>query len=127
MDDHRFSAPIVPIGPSNTDIQIDHASASMVSILNETFLLFCTTASQIDQFMLGHGFTSEVAQNKSMAATFDHALGTDSPKSQHIPLSTSMTNMSNSAENSLGKKVVLSLLTEKSYVHHCPSILDINP
>jgi len=57
----------------------------------------------MDQFMAGHGFNSEVAQNKSMAASFDNNLSNDSPKSQQI--SSSVTNQSNSTEPSLGKKV----------------------
>ncbi len=53
--------------------------------------------------MVGHGFNSEIAQNKSMAASFDNNLSTDNPKSHQI--SSSLTNQSNSTEPSLGKKV----------------------
>jgi len=57
----------------------------------------------MDQFMVGHGFNSEIAQNKSMAASFDNNLSTDNPKSHQI--SSSLTNQSNSTEPSLEKKV----------------------
>jgi len=56
--------------------------------------------------MAGHGFNSEIAQNKSMAASFDNNSSNDSPKSQRSQqISSSLTNQSNSTEPSLGKKV----------------------
>jgi len=50
--------------------------------------------------MLGHGFNSEVAQNKTMAASFDNNLSNDNSKPQQIS-----SNQSTSSDNSLGKKV----------------------
>ncbi len=56
--------------------------------------------------MVGHGFNSEVAQNRSMAAAFDSNLSGDSPKSQRSQqISSSLTAQSNSTESSIGKKV----------------------
>jgi hypothetical protein len=62
-------------------------------------------SEKIDQFMLGHGFNSEVAQNKTMAATFDSSQSTDTFNSQQ-----NSTNQSTASENSLGKKVLSYLL-----------------
>ena len=57
--------------------------------------------------MVGHGFSSEVAQNRSMAAAFDGDRSSDSPKSQRSqPMSSFPTAQSNSAETSIGKKVI---------------------
>ncbi len=56
--------------------------------------------------MVGHGFNSEIAQNKSMAATFDNNLSGDSPKSQRSQqISSSLITQSNSTETPIGKKV----------------------
>ncbi len=58
--------------------------------------------------MVGHGFTSEIAQNRSMAATFDNTQSADSPKSQRSQQlsSSSLNNSSNTTEpNTIGKKV----------------------
>lgn len=58
--------------------------------------------------MVGHGFNSEVAQNKNMASMFDNNSSGDSPKSQRAqPISSSLTGSSNTTEVSLGKKVIL--------------------
>ncbi|CAF4100717.1 unnamed protein product, partial [Rotaria sp. Silwood2] len=84
LSQQAANAPIVPIGPSTTDVHFDQKSSSM-----------------IDQFMLGHGFNSEVAQNKSMAASFDTNLTLDNSKPQQISL-----NQSAVSENSLGKKTL---------------------
>ncbi len=51
--------------------------------------------------MLGHGFNSEVAQNKTMAASFEQNLSNDNLKAQSI-----VSNQFFSTDNSLGKKVV---------------------
>jgi hypothetical protein len=67
----------------------------------------------MDQFMVGHGFTSEIAQNKSMAASFDNGSSNENSKSQSSPHSlvsssaaaATSNNSSNTNENSLGKKV----------------------
>lgn len=57
--------------------------------------------------MVGHGFNSEIAQNKSMAAIFDNNSSGDSPKSQRAqPISSSSTGPSNAADVHLGKKVI---------------------
>ncbi|CAF4351526.1 unnamed protein product, partial [Adineta steineri] len=77
------STPIVPIGPSATDIQFDQKS------------------SMIEQFMLGQGFNSEVVQNKTMAASFDNNQSNDNVKSQQTS-----SNQSTSSDNSLGKKAL---------------------
>lgn len=50
--------------------------------------------------MLGHGFNSEVAQNKSMAASFENNVSIDSLKPQQVSL-----NQSSTTENPIGKKV----------------------
>ena len=76
------SAPIVPIGPSTTDFQFDQKSSS------------------IDQFMIGHGFNSEISQNKQMTNNFDNNPSHDNLKSQQIT-----SNQLTSSDNSLGKKV----------------------
>ncbi len=56
--------------------------------------------------MVGHGFNSEVAQNRSMAAAFEGGLSSDSPKSQRSQqISSFSPTQSNSAETSIGKKV----------------------
>ncbi len=53
--------------------------------------------------MVGHGFKSEIAQNKTMASTFDDNVSNDTPKSQSLQhLST---NQTNPPDISLGKKV----------------------
>jgi len=60
----------------------------------------------MDQFMVGQGFNSEIAQNKNMAASFDGNFSSDSPKSQLSQQSlSSLTNQSNSTEAPIGKKV----------------------
>ncbi|CAF1526039.1 unnamed protein product [Adineta ricciae] len=74
---------IVPIGPTTTDIQFDQKS------------------SMIDQFMLGHGFNSEVAQNKTMAATFDGIASNDTLKSLQASPSQAV-----ASDNHLGKKTL---------------------
>ena len=56
--------------------------------------------------MLGHGFSSEIAQNKNMAASFDGILSNDRPKSPSVQqLSSISTNSTNPNENAIGKKV----------------------
>ena len=55
---------------------------------------------KIDQFMLGHGFNAEIAQNKGMAAHFGSHLSSDNVNSQQT-----LSNKSTSSENSLGKRV----------------------
>jgi hypothetical protein len=68
--------------------------------------------------MAGHGFNSEIAQNKTMAATFDSNLANDNLKSQPIS-----SNQSTSSDISLGKKVITSInLLEIS----SSSVLDID-
>ncbi|CAF1193530.1 unnamed protein product [Rotaria sordida] len=84
LSQQAANAPIVPIGPSTTDIHFDQKSSSM-----------------IDQFMVGHGFNSEIAQNKNMAASFDTNLTFDNSKSQQIS-----SNQLTISENSLGKKTL---------------------
>ncbi|CAF1115261.1 unnamed protein product [Adineta steineri] len=83
LSQQAANAPIVPIGPSATDIQFDQKS------------------SMIDQFMLGQGFNSEVVQNKTMAASFDNNQSNDNVKSQQT-----LSNQSTSSDNSLGKKAL---------------------
>ncbi|CAF4066121.1 unnamed protein product, partial [Adineta steineri] len=83
LSQQAANAPIVPIGPSATDIQFDQKS------------------SMIDQFMLGQGFNSEVVQNKTMAASFDSNQSNDNVKSQQTS-----SNQSTSSDNSLGKKAL---------------------
>lgn len=60
--------------------------------------------------MVGHGFNSEIAQNKSMAAIFDKNSSGDSPKSQRAQqISSSFTGQPTTTEApSLGKKVIVS-------------------
>lgn len=60
--------------------------------------------------MVGHGFNSEIAQNKSMAALFDNNSSGDSPKSKRAQqISSSFAGPSTTGEApSLGKKVILS-------------------
>ncbi|CAF3314982.1 unnamed protein product [Rotaria socialis] len=84
LSQQAANAPIVPIGPSTKDMSFDQKSTSM-----------------IDQFMLGHGFNSEVAQNKSMAASFDSNLSADSLKPQQIS-----PNQSTVSESSIAKKTL---------------------
>jgi len=55
--------------------------------------------------MLGHGFNSEIAQNKTMATSFDNNLSNDNFKSQQIS-----SNQLTSSDNSLGKKVIITNL-----------------
>lgn len=59
--------------------------------------------------MVGHGFTSEVAQNKTMAASFDNTHSQHSPKlqpsSHSSSISSSNNQHSNTSDNPLGKKV----------------------
>lgn len=95
------SAPIVPIGPSAADLQFDQKS-SMVRVSHALIRHSsrCFFFEQIDQFMLGHGFNSEVAQNKTMAATFDTNQAADAFKPQQLS-----SNQSISSEHTLGKKV----------------------
>ncbi|CAF2579551.1 unnamed protein product [Rotaria sp. Silwood2] len=82
------NSPIVPIGPTaTTDFHFDQNSSSI-----------------IDQFMIGQGFNSEVAQNKSMSSIFDNNQSHDNKKSQQI--SPSLTNQSNSTESSIAKKTL---------------------
>jgi hypothetical protein len=57
----------------------------------------------MDQFMVGHGFKSEIAQNKTMSSTFDENLSNDNLKSQSLQQLS--TNQSNSPDISLGRKV----------------------
>ncbi|CAF4107264.1 unnamed protein product, partial [Adineta steineri] len=83
LSQQAANAPIVPIGPSATDVQFDQKS------------------SMIDQFMLGQGFNSEVVQNKTMAASFDNNQSNDNVKSQQTS-----SNQSTSSDNSLGKKAL---------------------
>jgi hypothetical protein len=52
--------------------------------------------------MVGHGFNGEIAQNKSMAASFDNNLSNDIFKPQQIS-----SNQLTSSDNSLGKKVII--------------------
>lgn len=60
----------------------------------------------MDQFMIGHGFNSEIAQNKNMAAIFDNNQSGDNQNSQRSQqISSSLNTQSNSQEVSLGKKV----------------------
>ena len=63
--------------------------------------------------MVGHGFNSEVAQNKSMAATFDHNLVNDNLKSPAISSSQSISDIS------LGKKVIIQSIYSKSILSLC--------
>lgn len=57
--------------------------------------------------MVGHGFNSEVAQNKNMAASFDNHFLNESPKSERSPQTSSSANyQSNSADIPIGKKVI---------------------
>jgi hypothetical protein len=51
--------------------------------------------------MLGHGFDSEIAQNKNMAASFDNHQSDDNLKQQQI----STRQSTPTTENSIGKKV----------------------
>ncbi|CAF1947799.1 unnamed protein product [Rotaria magnacalcarata] len=81
------NAPIIPIGSSKTDFHADQSSCSM-----------------IDQFMIGHGFNSEVAQNKSLSTAFDENASNGSPKLHQK--SVSLSNQSNPSENSLVKKTL---------------------
>ena len=71
--------------------------------------------------MVGHGFKSEVAQNKNMASTFDNnSLNNDTPKSQSLQeLST------NSSDTPLGKKVNFIFPKTKKQISLF-SFLDIN-
>jgi len=64
--------------------------------------------------MLGHGFNSEVAQNKTMAASFDNNLSNDNSKPQQIS-----SNQSTSSDNSLGKKVNTKQSLCFSGIQHC--------
>ncbi|CAF3421653.1 unnamed protein product [Rotaria sp. Silwood1] len=84
LSQQAANSPIVPIGPSTTDTHFDQKSSSM-----------------IDQFMLGHGFNSEIAQNKTMAASFDTNVTFENSKPQQIS-----SNQSTISENSLGKKTL---------------------
>ena len=74
--------------------------------------------------MVGHGFTSEVAQNKSMAASFDGSHSQNSPKlrsSHNSSLSSASSNnqQPNNADNPLGKKVKESTsIQEKNLSFH---------
>jgi hypothetical protein len=52
--------------------------------------------------MLGHGFNSEISQNKTMASSFDNNLSNDMFKTT----SQISSNQSTLSENSLGKKVI---------------------
>jgi hypothetical protein len=57
----------------------------------------------MDQFMLGHGFNSEIAQNKNMTGNFDNNnLSNDSPQVQR---SQQISSSPTSTDSSLGKKV----------------------
>jgi len=57
----------------------------------------------MDQFMLGHGFNSEIAQNKNMTGNFDNNnLSNDSPQVQR---SQQISSSPTSTDISLGKKV----------------------
>jgi outer membrane protein assembly factor BamE (lipoprotein component of BamABCDE complex) len=98
------------MGPSTNDFQFDQKSSSMVNIQtlyfhNQSFFF----VFKIDQFMVGHGFNSEIAQNKTMSASFDNNLCVDNLKSQQIS-----SNQSTSSDISLGKKVIKSLISLKS-------------
>ncbi|CAF1042211.1 unnamed protein product [Rotaria sp. Silwood1] len=87
LSQQASNAPIVPIGPTattTTDFHFDQNSSSMM-----------------DQFMTGHGFNSEIAQNKSISPIFDNNQSNDNIKSQKISSS-----LTNSTENSLVKKTL---------------------
>mgnify|MGYP006983680545 FL=1 len=86
------SSPILPLGPTTTDIKFDHNSSS----------------SMMDQFMVGHGFNSEVAQNRNMASVFDSNSSNNSPKAQRSEqISSSLNSQQNYSTDApvLGKKV----------------------
>ncbi|CAF3724612.1 unnamed protein product [Adineta steineri] len=87
LSQQAANAPIIPIGPTTNDIVVDHNSSSMM-----------------DQFMLGHGFNSEISQNKSISSNFDSNASHGSPKLQHSQQTSA--NSSNSTEVSLGKKTL---------------------
>ena len=76
----------------------------MLLFFSSSALHLVISSEQMDQFMLGHGFTAEVAQHKSMAASFDNNQAEGSPQS-HRAQQSSSTHSSGAAENSLGKKV----------------------
>jgi hypothetical protein len=84
----------------------------MVKIENNIFIYYLFSFIKIDQFMLGHGFNSEIAQNKTMATSFDNNLSNDNFKSQQIS-----SNQLTSSDNSLGKKVIITNL-KSNFVEH---------
>ncbi len=57
----------------------------------------------MDQFMLGHGFNSEIAQNKNMTGNFDN--NNPSNDSPQIQRSQQISSSPTSTDTSLGKKV----------------------
>ncbi len=67
--------------------------------------------------MAGHGFNSEVAQNKSMAASFDHNQVNDNLKSPVVSSSQSTSDIS------LGKKVIILSISSQFVLFR---VLDIN-
>ncbi|CAF0785506.1 unnamed protein product [Rotaria sordida] len=89
LSQQASNAPIVPFGETTT---------------TTTDLHFDRNSSSMDQFMIGQGFNSEIAQNKTMSSVFNNNLSDDNIKSQQI--SSSLTNQSNSTENSLVKKTL---------------------
>ncbi|UJR28491.1 hypothetical protein I4U23_009729 [Adineta vaga] len=90
LSQQAANSPIVPIGPTTTDVSFDQNASSLM-----------------DQFMIGHGFSSEISQNKPISNNFDQNLSNDSPKSQRSQqFSSSSTNQSNSTEISINKKTL---------------------
>ncbi|CAF1318027.1 unnamed protein product [Adineta ricciae] len=90
LSQQAANAPIIPIGPATTAVSSDHNSSSLM-----------------DQFMAGHGFSSEISQSKSLSASFDQNLSGDSPQLQRSQqMSSSLANQSNSTDISIGKKTL---------------------
>lgn len=92
LSQQAANSPILPIGPITSDVQFDHNSS----------------ASMMDQFMVGHGFNSEVVQNRNMASTFDSNSSNDSPKPQRSQqISPSLNSLQNSNDvPAIGKKAL---------------------